>query len=226
MQNHLTDLSSYFDHNANQSISQNTNENESSKSVIYKRMLSKSENVSTNLTIKTAEGDMVRLSTNTFYDFKSLLYDKKGQVYSDAGLITNRESYRQMTLSSGESFTFSVTGHLNAGELDDIETIIQQIDTIIFDMKKGDMGNAIEKALNMGGYDTISEFSADLSVKKSYSMITEKIQNKIADVENDLIKRAKKPIKQLINHHFQDLLDKQDKRLDSINAFLEQLQQY
>ncbi|MCP3898954.1 MAG: hypothetical protein GY707_04370 [Desulfobacteraceae bacterium] len=226
MNDHLADLSSYFDQNTNQNINQSTNENELSKSTVHKKIFSKSENISTNLSIKTAQGDIVQLSTNSFYDFKSLLYDKKGQVYSDAGLITNRESYRQMTLASGESFTFSVTGHLNAQELDDIETIVQQIDTIISDMKNGDMGNALKKALDMGGYDSISKFSANLSVKKSYSMVTEKIQNRIAEVEEDLIKKARQPISQLVNHHFKELLDKQEKSSNPINVFLEQLQQH
>ena len=226
MHNQLTDLSSYSDQNINHSINPNTNENALGQSIMHQRMLSRSENVSTNLTIKTAEGDIVQLSTNTFYDFKSFLYNKKGQIYSDAGLITNQESYRQMTLLSGNSFTFSVEGHLNAEELNDIEKIVRQIDHIIHDMKKGDMGNAMKKALNMGGYDTISGFSADLSVTQSYSMIAEKIYNQIADVKDDLMKKAKKPIQQLMNHHFQDLLDKQDKMLNPINTFLEQLQQY
>ena len=221
MHDHLTDLSSYSDKNVNQ----NLNENELGKSMMQKRMLSKSENVSTDLTIKTSEGDIVKLSTNSFYDFKSLLYDKKGQVYSDAGTITNKISYREMTLNSGESFTFSVSGNLNAAELKDIEKIVRQIDNIIHDMKKGDMGNAIKKALKMDGHDTISGFSADLSVKQSYSMISQ-IQNSIADIEDDLMKKAKEPIEQLINYHFKDLLEKQDKRVDPIKAFLEQLQQH
>ena len=221
MHDHLTDLPSYSDKNVNQ----NLNENELGKSMMQKRMLSKSENVSTDLTIKTSEGDIVKISTNSFYDFKSLLYDKKGQVYSDAGTITNKISYREMTLNSGESFTFSVSGNLNAAELKDIEKIVRQIDNIIHDMKKGDMGNAIKKALKMDGYDTISGFSADLSVKQSYSMISQ-IQNSIADIKDDLMKKAKEPIEQLINYHFKDLLEKQDKRVDPIKAFLEQLQQH
>lgn len=223
MYNQLTDLSSYSDHNSNHNINQNINENELGRSMMYKRMLSKSENVSTDLTIKTSEGDIVKISAQSFYDFKSLLYNKKGQVYSDAGTITNQTSYREMTLASGESFTFSVAGHLNAEELKDIEKIVKQIDNIIHDMKKGDMGNAIEKALNMGGYNTISGFSADLSVKQSYSMISQ-IQNKIADIDKDLLKRIKKPVEQLFAHYFQDMLEKQDKKLAPINAFLEQLQ--
>ena len=101
MSNHLADLSSYTDQNTNHNI----NENELNKSMmLQKRMLSKSEDVSTDLTIKTSEGDIVKLSTKSFYDFKSLLYDKKGQVYSHAGTITNRASYRAMTLKSGERF--------------------------------------------------------------------------------------------------------------------------
>jgi hypothetical protein len=221
MHDHLTDLSTYSDQN----INQNNNENELNKSMMQKRLLSKSEDVSTDLTIKTSEGDIVKLSTNSFYDFKSLLYDKKGQVYSDAGTITNRTSYRGMTLRSGESFTFCVSGNLNAEELKDIEKIIGQIDNIIHDMKNGNMGNAIKKALDMGGYDTISGFSANLSVKQSYSMVS-KIQNRINEIEDDLMKKAKQPIEQLINHHFKNLLEKQTKELDPISAFLEQLRQH
>ena len=222
MHAHSTDLSSYSDHNINQNI----NENELNKSMMHTRMLSKSEDVCTDLTIKTSEGDIVKISTQSFYDFKSLLYDKKGRVYSDAGTITNRISYREMTLQSGESFTFSVSGHLNAEELMDIEKIVKQIDHIIHDMKKGDMGNAIKKALNMGGYNTVSGFSADLSVKKSFSMISEKIQNSISEIKDDLMKKAKAPIEQLIKHHFRDLFKEQTKTTDPISAFLEQLQQH
>ncbi|MCK5312423.1 MAG: hypothetical protein KAJ62_09940 [Desulfobacteraceae bacterium] len=222
MQDHLTDLSSYSDQNINQNI----NENVLNKSMMQKRLLCRSEDVSTDLTIKTSEGDIVKLSTNSFYDFKSLLYDKRGQIYSDAGTITNQTTYREMTLKSGQSFTFSVSGNLNAEEMKDIKKIIGQIDNIVHHMKKGNMDKAIKKALKMGGYDTVSKFSADLSVKKSFSMISETIQNSIGAVEEKLMKKIKKPVNQLLNHHFKDLLKRQDKQLDPISAFLEQLQQH
>ena len=187
MYSHLTDLSSYPDQNINQNI----NDNELNKSMMMqKSILSKSENSCANLTITTSEGDIVKLSAQSYYDFKSLLYDRKGQVYSDAGTITNQTSYREMTLESGQSFTFSVKGHLNAEELDDVEKIIGQIDNILHHMEKGDMDKALKKALKMGGYDTVSKFSADLSVKKSYSMIAEKIQNSISAAEENMMKKA------------------------------------
>ena len=217
MSNHLADLSSYPDQNMNQNI----NDNELNKSMmLQKSILSKSENSSANLTITTSEGDIVKLSAQSYYDFKSLLYDRKGQVYSDAGTITNQTSYREMTLESGQNFTFSVEGHLNAEELDDVEKIIGQIDNILHHMEKGDMDKALKKALTMGGYDTVSRFSADLSVKKSYSMIAEKIQNSISAAEENMMKRIKKPVQQLIDHHFKNLLEEQG---NPFKTFLEQL---
>ncbi len=221
MSNHLADLSSYID----QSINQNINDNELNKSMMLQRsMLSKSENSSANLTITTSEGDIVKLSSQSYYDFKSLLYDKKGQVYSDAGTITNQTSYREMTLKSGQSFTFSVEGHLNEQELNDVEKIVGQIDNILHHMEKGDMDNALKKALKMGGYDTVSGFSADLSVKKSYSMIAEKIQSSVSTAEENMMKRIKEPVQQLIDHHFKNLLKEQSRNLDPVKAFLEQLE--
>jgi hypothetical protein len=221
MSNHLADLSSYLDQYSNQNI----NDNELTKTMmLQKSAVTKSENVSSDLTIKTSEGDIVKLSAQSFYDFKSLLYDKKGQVYSDAGTITNRISYREMTLKSGQSFTFSVSGNLNEKELKDIEKIVGQIDDIVHQMKKGDMDKAVEKALSMGGYDSISGFSANLSVKKSYSMIAERVQQSIAATEQNLMKKINEPIEQLVDHHFNDFLKEQDKVFDPIKAFLEQLQ--
>ncbi len=243
MHNSPADLSSYLDNNT----SQNVQDQALSKSMMHRKMLSVSEDVNTDLTIKTSEGDIVKLSTTSFYAFKSLLYDKKGRIYSDAGMITNRETYRQMTLASGENFTFSVAGDLNEQELNDIKKIVKQIDFIINDMKQGDMDNAVEKALSMGGYDTVSGFSADLSVKQSYSMVSEtmiqekkyipemnllekadklaeKMRKKLDNMEETLLKRAQQPIDQLFGHHFKNFWDNQDKRLNPINAFLEQLQ--
>jgi len=218
MPDYIADSSLYSD--------QNINEHGLNKSISHKQLFSKSETSNTDLKITTSEGDIVKLSAKSFYNFKSLLYDKKGQVYSDAGTITNHKSYREMTLSSGKSFTFSVTGNLNSEELNDIGKVIGQIDSIMDDMENGNMGNALEKALNMGGYDTVTKFSANLSIKKSYSMVSESIKNKIADVEDNLMKQIKEPVEQIIDHHFKNLLAKKNNNNDQIKSFLEQLQQH
>jgi hypothetical protein len=217
MTDHIADPS----YNSDQNISQNIYDNE-----LNKNILTKSENVSTDLTIKTSEGDIVKLSTQSFYDFKSLLYDQRGRVYSDAGTITNQISYREMTLESGESFTFSVEGNLNEQELDDIKKIVGQIDSIVHHMKNNNMDKALEKALTMGNFDTVSSFTADLNVKRSYSMISETVQNKIAQTEDNLRKNLKKPIRQLVDHHFKNLLKEHEKIADPFSAFLEQLRQH
>ncbi len=87
------------------------------------------------------------------------------------------QNQREITLTSGESFSFSVTGNLNEKELVDIENIVKGIDGIISEMARGNMNDAVKKALSMGHYDTVSMYLANISYRKSYAIdqITGKI---------------------------------------------------
>ncbi len=51
-------------------------------------------------------------------------------------------------------------------------------------------------------------------------MIAEKIQNSISAAEENMMKRIKKPVQQLIDHHFKNLLEEQG---NPFKTFLEQL---
>lgn len=137
-----------------------------------KQSLSYQENLNAGLTIKTKEGDLVTLNTSSFAKMDAFQYDSKGVLQSENGTVEGSVNHRQMTLATGEYFSFSVVGDLSEDELADIEQIIAGIDGIIVEISQGDMEGAVEKALEMDGYDTVSMFAADISLQRSYSAQT------------------------------------------------------
>lgn len=128
------------------------------------------ENLDTDLVLETKEGDKVTLSTNSYSRLDAYLYDSKGMVQTKDGTALYSESIREITLSSGQSFSFSVEGNLSEAELEDIESLLQGLDDVIYEMKQGDMFGAVDEALEMGGYDSVSSFEANISYQQSYQM--------------------------------------------------------
>jgi hypothetical protein len=131
------------------------------------------ESLEAGLTIRTREGDVVTLSTSSFSEMDAYEYSSSGEMSSKQGQVQAAYTEREITLTSGESFSFSVQGDLNEQELADIEAIVKGIDEIIGEMAEGDMGDAISKAMSMGTYDSVSMYEADISVERSYSMYSE-----------------------------------------------------
>lgn len=130
------------------------------------------ESLNAGLTIQTREGDLVTLNASSYAEFDSHSYNSQGVVQTENGRAVALQNYREMTLASGERFSFSVEGHLSEEELQDIEAIIGGVDGIIEQMTEGDMEEAVDMALNMGGYSTISSYSADISYERFYSRTT------------------------------------------------------
>ncbi|WP_027362563.1 hypothetical protein [Desulfospira joergensenii] len=131
------------------------------------------EELNAGVTIQTREGDVVTLSANSFSGYSSSSYTSQGVIESDSGKAMVSQHSREITLTSGESFSFSVQGDLSEEELADIENIIKGIDGIIAEVAEGDMDDAIAKALSMGSYDSVSMYSADISYARGYSMTEE-----------------------------------------------------
>lgn len=142
-------------------------------SYVREQSVSAYESLDAGLTIRTKEGDLVTLTSNTYSEFNAFMYDSKGMVQTESGKAVVTQNIRSISLTSGESFAFSVVGELSEAELADIEAIVKGIDEIISEMVEGDMDDAVAKALSMGGYDTVSMYSADLSYKRSYAMASE-----------------------------------------------------
>lgn len=128
------------------------------------------ENLDTGLVIKTKEGDQVTISSNSYFNLDAFMYDSKGVVRTESGAAAFSHSLREISLSSGQSFSFVVEGDLSESELEDIEAIIQDLDQVIAEMTSGDMFGAVGKALEMGNYDTVSAFAADISYERTYAM--------------------------------------------------------
>lgn len=128
------------------------------------------ESLDTGLVIKTKEGDQVTLTANSFMAMDAYMYDSKGMVQTDSGHAAFSHSQRAISLASGESFSFSVQGDLSETEMEDIEAILKDLDGVISEMTQGDMSGAVDKALEMGDYDSVSSFAADISYQRSFEM--------------------------------------------------------
>jgi hypothetical protein len=131
------------------------------------------ERLDTGLTIQTLEGDIVTLSSNRFSEFNSFEYNSKGEIKTDSGNARISQHIQEITLTTGEQFSFSVEGDLNEQELADIAAIVKGVDGIASEVAEGDMDEAVEKAMSMGSYSSVSMYSADISYQRSYAVTDE-----------------------------------------------------
>jgi len=195
-------------------------------SYVKKQSYSAYESLDAGLTIKTREGDLVTLSSNTYSKLDAYMYDSRGVLQTESGRVAVTQNQREITLESGESFTFSVSGELSEEELLDIEAVVKGIDEVIAEMTAGDMEDAFDAALSMGGYDTIEAYSADITHTKSYAVTTEieavtsgieaaaagsmenffeKMAEKIENLDEKLVDKAQAPIEDLFRHHLEKM---------------------
>lgn len=207
---------------AGQSLRQSALSDSQFSSYVKKQSYSAYESLDAGLTIKTREGDLVTLSSNTYSKLDAYMYDSRGVLQTDAGTVSVTRNQREITLESGESFTFSVTGNLSEEELLDIEAVVKGIDGVIAEMKAGDMDDALTAALSMGGFDTIEAYSADITHARSYAVTTEiqattsnmeaaatgsmenffdRMAEKIEKLDEKLLDKARGPVEDLFNHH-------------------------
>ncbi|NWH05420.1 hypothetical protein HXW94_10545 [Desulfobacter latus] len=122
------------------------------------------------LTIQTREGDIVSLFTSQYSELEAHEYSRQGVVSNEEGYAAASYNVREITLSSGETFAFTVEGDLNEAELEDIESIITGVDGIIGEMRQGDLQDAVSQAMHMGYYDSISSYEADITVQYGYAI--------------------------------------------------------
>ncbi|WP_020589255.1 hypothetical protein [Desulfobacter curvatus] len=125
------------------------------------------------LTIQTREGDMVTLSTSQYSELEAYEYSSRGVVSNKDGYAAASYNIREITLTTGETFSFTVEGDLNEEELEDIESIITGVDNIIGEMMEGDLQDAVSQAMRMGYYDSIYSYEADITVKSGYALYSE-----------------------------------------------------
>src|SRR6056297_3037987 len=116
---------------------------------------------------------MVSLSTSQYSELEAYEYSNQGVVSNEDGYAATSYNIREITLSTGETFAFTVEGDLNEEELEDIESIITGVDGIIGEMMEGDLQDAFSQAMRMGYYDSISSYEADITLQYGYAMYSE-----------------------------------------------------
>jgi len=146
------------------------NSSASSSSELYVNSYS---SLDAGLTIQTREGDVVTLSTTQDSQLEAYEYSSRGIISNKDGYAGASYNVREITLSTGETFSFTVEGDLNEEELEDIESIITGVDNIIGEMMDGDMMDAVSEAMRMGYYDSISSYEADITVTSGYAMYSQ-----------------------------------------------------
>jgi len=154
------------------------------------------ESLEAGLTIQTREGDVVTLSTSQYSELDAREYSGQGQISQGNRQASAAYNVREITLSSGEAFSFSVEGDLSEEELKDIESIVAGVDEIIGEMAEGDMADAVSKAMSMGSYDSISTYAADISVERSYEIYAQtqsESYNRGREVGNDALSAQQLP---------------------------------
>lgn len=137
---------------------------------IKEQSVTAQESLDTELVIETKEGDRVTLSSNSFSHMDAYTYDSKGMVQSQNGSAAYSEQYQEITLASGQSFSFTVEGDLSKDELKDLSKMLKGIDKIISEVTSGDMDGAMNKASKLTGYDSFSAYSVDISYEAYYEM--------------------------------------------------------
>jgi predicted lactoylglutathione lyase len=178
------------------------------------------------LTLKTKEGDLVTLTSHSYFGVDAFMYDSNGVLQTDSRTVAVTQHQRDITLTSGSRFAFSVVGGLSEQELGDIDAIVRDMDEIISEMARGDMDGALDKALSMGGYDTVSTYAADMTYQTSYQMTSEtlvetvttlpdteqkvdalvaKMADRLKGDEERYLDKAQTPIDQLFSRHMKDL---------------------
>lgn len=129
--------------------------------------VSSRESLDAGLVIETSDGDLVTLTASSYNELNAFSYDSGGVARSESGLALYGVNEREISLASGQQFSFSVSGDLSEEELEDIDAILKGLDGVISEMKDGDMGGVLKKALDLDDFDTISSFSADITYQRS-----------------------------------------------------------
>ncbi len=183
--------------------------------------LAASESSNVDLSLKTKEGDIVTINAASFSELNASSYDQSGKIVNGSSEIQSHYSSRTMTLESGSSFTFSVKGDLSEEELDDIEKMVGSLDEILEEMGDGDMEGAVETALGMTGYDTVSEFSADISMQRSYTMMSEVSQESYSRMPQS----GSTPPSSIVAGQAENLMDRMVKMMEESEKELQQKSQ-
>lgn len=117
-----------------------------------------SQRQSADITIMTAEGDKVTLSTTSELQADYLTYNSLGRTASSLFGI-KAESF---SLEGSRELQIQVEGNLSRRELRDIRKTMKVLDKIMKDVVSGNMDHALERALKIEQFGSISSLEANM----------------------------------------------------------------
>ena len=118
------------------------------------------------LSLVTAEGDKVTLSTNTVVQGSGVRYNARGIAEGQA--LTLRGNVLESEFISQKNVT--IEGNLNEQEIQDIKKVIQQVNGITRDVKSGNINAAVAKGQHLGAGDTIASIQVNIQHAESLSL--------------------------------------------------------
>ncbi|VAX29871.1 hypothetical protein MNBD_NITROSPIRAE01-76 [hydrothermal vent metagenome] len=117
------------------------------------------------ITLFTAEGDKVTLSSASRFEASYATYSSQGVMDGNAFQV-NAEAY---SVSEAFVFELSVEGDLNKEELKDIKEALKTIEKLTSDFFAGKTEQAVDHAEGITKLDTIASFEAVLQYSKTLS---------------------------------------------------------
>lgn len=131
--------------------------------------IAQSESKKTELKLTTKEGDIVTLRAASAYDSEMTTYSAFKKTNDSAASMAGFST----KLNYSSSYEISLEGDLSKEELRDINKAIKKLEKAMKHLSNGNLEKAVDKAVSIGGLDTIGGFEANLrySATKQYDYI-------------------------------------------------------
>jgi len=137
-----------------------------------------SQSQTADITIVTAEGDTVTLSSNKSAELSFATYDAQGQVNGSSAHLSGMS----MELHRTSDFSISVDGDLNKDELKDIRRAIRTIQKAANDVLKGHEDKAAARTAKLARLDQIASIDADMEFNREVTVTRISAQSQAAAI--------------------------------------------
>lgn len=125
-----------------------------------------SQSQTADITIVTAEGDTVTLSSSKSAELSFATYNAQAQVGGSSGTISGMSTELHRT----SDFSITVDGDLNKAELKDIRSAIRTIQKAANDVLKGHDEKAAARTTKLADLDQLASIDADLEFNREVSV--------------------------------------------------------
>ncbi len=181
------------------------------QSVNYSSEKYSSQANSSDLSITTADGDLVSISFSALEETYASESFNYGSDHDSSEMSYESNKYS----SSAMNFSFSVQGDLDEEELQAIQSLIKDISRIEKDFFAGNLDDAFNKAVALG-YDEAQLRSFNLELRQTQTSVVSQTYKEIAsydDLSNDKLNTIARPVLDFIGD-FKELRENANQMLD------------